>query len=145
MGTREMAKQIRLQQWAEVMRERTQSGKTIRQWCAENGINEKRYYYWQQKLREATCAEYVSAQETAESELSGRMSREWAAECRENRQLAKRDFAEVRIADTSAQVEPPPSGTFGSLCAAVGAVQVRVDSDYPVGQLAALLRELSAC
>jgi len=34
---------------------RRESGLTVRAWCTENKIQEKTYYYWQRKLREAAC------------------------------------------------------------------------------------------
>ena len=51
-----MARQVRLSQWAGIMHERSESGKSIRKWCAENGIQEKTYYYWQRNLRESACS-----------------------------------------------------------------------------------------
>ena len=53
MDARKLTKQVRLTRWTEIMRERNESGLTVKQWCRENGIKEKTYYYWQRKLREA--------------------------------------------------------------------------------------------
>ena len=55
METKEMTRQVRLNYWAGVMQERTESGQNIRQWCKEKGMQEKTYFYWQRKLREAAC------------------------------------------------------------------------------------------
>lgn len=45
--------QIRLGQWAEIIKECNESPLTNREWCIQNGINEKQYYYWQRKVRNA--------------------------------------------------------------------------------------------
>ena len=37
--------------WEHRIQERQQSGKSIRQYCAEQGIKEWQYYKWQQKLQ----------------------------------------------------------------------------------------------
>lgn len=61
MNTREIAVEYRLAHWAQIMKERLSSGKTIREFCASAGYNEHVYYYWQRRLREAACQELVSA------------------------------------------------------------------------------------
>lgn len=55
MDTRDMAKEVRLVNWAGILRERRDSGLSVRSYCLEQGINEKTYYYWQRRLRVAAC------------------------------------------------------------------------------------------
>ena len=55
MTSKELAQKVRLEQWAQVMRARKESGESVRAWCAANNINEKTFYYWQSKLRQAVC------------------------------------------------------------------------------------------
>lgn len=43
--------------WAQIMRERSESGQNKREFCRASQIRECVYYYWQRKLREATCSE----------------------------------------------------------------------------------------
>lgn len=57
MDVRKVTREYRLHQWADMLRECQESGKTIRSWCMEQGVNEKSYYYRQQKLRESACQE----------------------------------------------------------------------------------------
>lgn len=45
------AKELRLAQWAGIIKEQKQSGLTVKAWCSQNGITKDAYYYWQQKLR----------------------------------------------------------------------------------------------
>ena len=44
-------KELRLAQWAGIIKEQKQSGLTVNVWCSQNGITKDSYYYWQQKLR----------------------------------------------------------------------------------------------
>ena len=55
MDTREVARQYRLQQWTEIIRECRSSGQTVSAWCAEHHINVKSYYYWLKRVRTAAC------------------------------------------------------------------------------------------
>ncbi len=43
--------EIRLQQWAEVIQAQLVSGKNKREWCRENDIPEKQFFYWQRRVR----------------------------------------------------------------------------------------------
>ena len=45
------AKELRLAQWAGIIKEQKQSGLTVKDWCRQSGITKDAYYYWQQKLR----------------------------------------------------------------------------------------------
>ena len=49
---------LRLQNWTEVIRAKQESGLTNREFCTQNGIGEKTYYYWLRKVRQAAleCA-----------------------------------------------------------------------------------------
>ena len=48
---------ILLRQWAAQINERAQSGQSVRKWCAENGLNEKTYYYHLKRVREEVLDE----------------------------------------------------------------------------------------
>ena len=47
--------EYRMQHWAEIIRERQESGLTVKDYCAQHGIVEKTYYYWLRKLRTAAA------------------------------------------------------------------------------------------
>lgn len=53
MDTRQLAHEVRMKHWAEVLRRRRESGQTIRSFCRSEGICEKTYYYWQKRIRQA--------------------------------------------------------------------------------------------
>jgi transposase-like protein len=55
MNTRKITNEYRLTQWTQTLRERTESGLNIREFCAERGILETTFYYWQRKLRETAA------------------------------------------------------------------------------------------
>lgn len=44
--------EYRLQQWAMIVQECSNSGLSNREFCRQRGIPEKSFYYWQKKLRE---------------------------------------------------------------------------------------------
>ena len=43
---------IRLQEWATIIREANNSGLHKKVWCEQNGISIRRFYYWLKKLRD---------------------------------------------------------------------------------------------
>ena len=45
--------EYRLQEWAQIHRRCKESGLSNREFCRQNGIAEKTFYYWLKKLREA--------------------------------------------------------------------------------------------
>ena len=50
-------KEVKLSQWAKMVRQRNESGLTVTDWCKENGINLKTYYYRLKRMRQAVCNE----------------------------------------------------------------------------------------
>lgn len=60
-------KQVKYQYWLNVIHECRSSGLTNQQWCEQNGISIKSYYYWISKFRKLAVEdlprkEYVSSQ-----------------------------------------------------------------------------------
>ena len=45
------ASEIRLAQWEQIVLEGNQASVSKREWCRQNGINEKSFFYWQRKIR----------------------------------------------------------------------------------------------
>ena len=43
---------VRLQEWSAQIEAQQTSGLTVRQWCTENGVKPKTYYYHLRKVRE---------------------------------------------------------------------------------------------
>lgn len=44
--------EVRMQEWSAQIEAQQASGLTVQQWCAENGIKPKTYYYHLKKVRE---------------------------------------------------------------------------------------------
>ena len=55
-----------MSRWSEKMRERQELGMSIKAYCAQRGMHENVYYYWQWKLREAACRGLTSKQQAAD-------------------------------------------------------------------------------
>ena len=55
MNVRSIDSEIKLKQWTEIIRECRNSSQSVRSWCIEHDVDEKRYYYWLRKIREQAC------------------------------------------------------------------------------------------
>jgi transposase-like protein len=53
MDTRLATTQIRLANWANIIKARNESGLTIKEYCSQNGLSKGAYFYWLRKLRTA--------------------------------------------------------------------------------------------
>ena len=49
--------QVRMQNWIKIIRECQSSGLTNKEWCEQNGVSEKSYYYHLAKIRKLALAE----------------------------------------------------------------------------------------
>ena len=82
LNTREIAEEYRLSHWAEVMRERSASGMSIRAYCKSIGLHENVYFYWQRKLRDATVLaakqDGTGAEIKTDNEKSSSIPQGWA-------------------------------------------------------------------
>ena len=58
MDTRKIAAEYRLAHWTQIMRERSESGLNVRDFCRQVGIHENTYYHWQRKLRESSVQDH---------------------------------------------------------------------------------------
>ena len=50
-NTKLAVKQIRLNEWAETIKDRSSSGMTIEEYCLAHGLSVNAYYYWLRKVR----------------------------------------------------------------------------------------------
>lgn len=55
----EVKEDIRLQQWASEVKACQESGMTVLDWCSENGIKPKNYYYHLKRVRESMLGNSV--------------------------------------------------------------------------------------
>ena len=126
MDTREIEVEYRLAHWAGIVKERSESGLTIRDYCKGLGIHENSYYYWLKKLRKAA---FDGIPEIGNRTCS----------------MTLPVFAEVKLPEQSAL--PPFGGVQQShICVEAAGVRISADSEYPVGKLAELIRTvMSPC
>ena len=125
MDTKTMTREVRLLYWAEIIRERNESGKSIRMWCKENSIVEKTYYYWQRQLRQAAC-ERLSEIKSASNQID----------------LPQPSFAEVRLMSLDSQLALAQTIQPNQIQVEIHGIKITADSTYPEHKLAYLLREL---
>ena len=105
------------------MRERKESGLSIRAYCKRACIHENVYYYWQKKLREAALEELAGQGDAKASAPEG-----WAL-CTAKPALPM--ATEKTAAISSEQITVEAQG-----------LRITAGSAYPVEQLAQLLRGL---
>lgn len=53
MTAKDIKHQLLLRKWADIVRERMQSGLTVEEFCAHNQLSSKSYYRWQKLVRES--------------------------------------------------------------------------------------------
>ena len=66
-GIMEIRRQVRLSQWSAMVREREESGLSVKAYCEQTGIAAKTYYYRLRRLRESAVEQARS--EAAQPEL----------------------------------------------------------------------------
>ena len=104
------------------MRERIESGLSVRAYCKSAGFHENTYYYWQKRLRETACAE-----------LAGRVQPSVAAHP---------GFTEVQLSKPVGYTANTASETQGRIRISAAGIEISADGGYPAENLSALLREV---
>ena len=65
--------EVRLHHWQEIIQAQLASGQNKREWCRENDISEKQFFYWQRRLRkelyESQAGALVSVTQHSEKNL----------------------------------------------------------------------------
>ena len=122
MNTREIAEEYRLSHWAGIMQERKESGLSVRAFCKNAGFHENNYFYWQKRLREATCEELAKIQN--------------------NTNIVPKGFMEVRLSSSSSIPSMKSEGASQVSIEAAG-MRIAASNEYPIDKLVALLREVS--
>lgn len=121
MNTREIAKEYRLSHWAQIVKEREESGLSIESFCKNAGIHANSYFYWQRKLRESVCEQLIKKPTETTSLMSS-------------------NFVEVKLSEYNKMTQSIESKA--QIRIEAFGLQIATDSDYPADKLATLLREL---
>lgn len=53
MDTKIVTANYRLRAWADIIRRRTESGLTVKEWCRQNNMSRDQYFYWLRKVKAA--------------------------------------------------------------------------------------------
>ncbi len=56
---------VTAERWAVLIKERMESGMTVREWCHDRDIKESRYYYWLRILRQDAVKEKEHRQQVS--------------------------------------------------------------------------------
>ena len=119
MNTKDYTAEYRLTHWAKIMREREESGLSIKAYCEQAGFHENTYFYWQKRLRETACEALSGIQYNTTS-------------------LAP-VFAEISLPSGTAMPSADMSIKLGDVCIEAAGVRISANREYPVGQLTELL------
>jgi len=118
MNTKDYTAEYRLTHWARIMRERKESGLSVRAYCEQAGFHENTYFYWQKRLRETACEEYERIQHNTASLTPV--------------------FAEVKMPGRFA-VPSVQYDQLSDICIEATGVRISANREYPVSQLTELL------
>ena len=58
---RGIGNKMKLVEWTHLVEERAASGKSVTDWCEEQGIARRLFYYWHQRVREAAVEGAIMA------------------------------------------------------------------------------------
>lgn len=87
--------------WTQRITDCKSSGKLTSEWCAENGINVKTYYYWHNKIRKMVEQQNTSFYEIPRAQMEERI----------------KPAATIHIADMKADIYPgADSETIRAIC-----------------------------
>jgi len=64
MNSIEIAKELRLSKWAQIMRERANSGLSVKAYCEKAGIKSNTYFYWQKLLRDTVSSQLMELKDS---------------------------------------------------------------------------------
>ena len=109
--------------WAQVLRERTDSGESIDTFCLDRGITRNKYFYWVRKLREAV-SEQLAGSITDQAQTG----------------MVPRGFAEVKLSGPPGMAPHLDTASNSRLCIDLGGVRITADRSYPASQIAELLK-----
>ena len=66
----QITKEIRTEQWRQIVLEANGTSLTKKEFCRQNGIKEKQFYYWQRKIRRQDAARFLEETSPAQVETS---------------------------------------------------------------------------
>lgn len=122
MQAREMMQDYQLAHWAEIIKQRTESGLTVKEFCKSQGFNKSKYFYWQRRLRDKACERLIKDPVMIPA--------------------APQMFREVTVAQQIITTPSHINDGPGEVRVEVAGMKISADSSYPPLLIAALLKEL---
>ena len=113
--------QVRMQNWIEIIRQCQSSGLTNKEWCEQNGVSEKSYYYHLAKIRKLALAEIPHKSQSKVIEAS---------------------FIEEAPPFTEVTVVEEPSVIQSSIVIRKGSASVEINQEIDVSLLKVILEAL---
>ena len=114
---------LKKQRCLQLVQECAHSGKSKREWCAENGIGYSTFMRWQKRLRDELAGELLAPQEIVPVQVE---LPEQASHWNTGAALAKAE----------------PAGCEEGIEIRTGNIRIRLPKDTPAGYLAGLVKEL---
>lgn len=114
MGSRDIARNIKLKQWGDIIRECQDSGMKIKDWCSENNVSKDKYYYWRSQLRDVCVESLPMVQNTA-------------------------TLVQIPM---ETMIPAPVDKPTGGLNISIGSIDIRVDTDSSLDLLKSVLQKL---
>ena len=124
MNTRVITKGYRLENWIQIIRDHKSSGMTVSDYCEMTGITRSSYYYWLAQVREAAHDQITAAREM------------------HNLGSVSSGFQEINVVNAYGDGGGRRADIPGQVTVEIRGITLKVDSAYPVMQLADLLRQL---
>lgn len=105
-----MSLQIRRSQWEQIVLEGNKATISKKEWCSQNGINLKSFYYWQRKIRRAAAEAMAEAENTIPAHVPA----------------PSPSFVELSFPSQASNGPAPPQGLLPELMVQVGGCQIYV-------------------
>ncbi len=120
MQAKELIHDYQMSHWADIIRQRAESGLTVKEFCRSRGFNKSKYFYWQRRLRDKACNSLIKSP------------------------LHMPDTVQMFTEVTVTQQSPQPASTAdGQIRIEAYGMRITADSSYPPVLIAALLREVA--
>ena len=88
--------EMHLKQWASIIRDRTESGMTINEYCAAKSMSRNAYLYWLRKVREAALEEKSGFVELLPDQYASEVT---------DRETSSESKIIIKIRDITVQIE----------------------------------------
>ena len=118
--------QMSIQKWLDIIHRYRESGLSNRQWCQENGIQLKSYYYWLSKVRKLAI-EQIPRKTSAPPSLPSTVSRS-----------ASITFAEIPVKRNYSREADP-------ITIHIGNASIEIPTDAPDPLIQSIVRTVSQC